>query len=415
MFERLRQFALILFAGIASAMLGGCLITNVSGNNAGGLFSGQATATLQRESPCTVDTAAVVTTCTPVMQVAAGGITQSFPFLIRLLGYAAPLTLWDPVIVQVPASMSNFAGSIAAGPPGVAPDTPLSITAGLTSIPIDARTNLVAEPGMQLVIIDFDAPEGMPFGTYTLKFQFSGTTSSIKVLFAAKITAGAKSAAGEAIDMKAAQSYYVPIYPCVADMASVLPINLPLTNISGLLSVIVGAQGCNGKAYDFAGLGTGSDNVVEYYNASLDHYFISWVPDEIAKLDAGTVIKGWTRTGKALKTYTTKQTGTSPVCRYYIPPGLGDSHFFGRGVTECTSTGAKNPSFVLEDPAFMQMFLPTLGVCPVNTTQVYRVFSNRADANHRYMTDKATRDQMVAKGWLPEGDGPDLVVMCQPF
>jgi hypothetical protein len=45
---------------------------------------------------------------------------------------------------------------------------------------------------------------------------------------------------------------------------------------------------------------------------------------------------------------------------------------------------------------------------------VYRVFSNRPDANHRYMTDRVVRDQMVAKGWLAEGDGPDLVVMCAP-
>ena len=36
------------------------------------------------------------------------------------------------------------------------------------------------------------------------------------------------------------------------------------------------------------------------------------------------------------------------------------------------------------------------------------------DANHRYMTDRTVRDQMVAKGWLAEGDGPDLVVMCAP-
>ena len=154
--------------------------------------------------------------------------------------------------------------------------------------------------------------------------------------------------------------------------------------------------------------------VVEFYNSALDHYFITWVPDEIAKLDAGTVIKGWTRTGQSFKTYTTAQAGTSPVCRYYIPPALGDSHFFGRGTVECNSTGQKNPSFVLEDPAFMQMFLPAAGVCPANTTQVYRVFSNRPDANHRYMTDKAIRTQMTAKGWLAEGDGPDLVVMCAP-
>ena len=28
--------------------------------------------------------------------------------------------------------------------------------------------------------------------------------------------------------------------------------------------------------------------------------------------------------------------------------------------------------------------------------------------------DRAMRDQMVAKGWLAEGDGPDIVVMCAP-
>ena len=119
-------------------------------------------------------------------------------------------------------------------------------------------------------------------------------------------------------------------------------------------------------------------------------------------------------TSGSFKTYTTAQSNTSPVCRFYIPPGLGDSHFFGRGTAECNSTGTKNPSFVLEDPAFMQMYLPVLGVCPANTAQVYRVFSNRPDANHRYMTDKTVRDQMVTKGWLAEGDGPDLVVMCAP-
>jgi len=69
---------------------------------------------------------------------------------------------------------------------------------------------------------------------------------------------------------------------------------------------------------------------------------------------------------------------------------------------------------VLEDPAFMFMILPAAGVCPMGTTPVYRVFSNRADANHRYMTDPAVRDAMVAIGWLAEGDGPDRVVMCAP-
>lgn len=38
------------------------------------------------------------------------------------------------------------------------------------------------------------------------------------------------------------------------------------------------------------------------------------------------------------------------------------------------------------------------------------LISNRPDANHRYMLDLAIRNQMVARGWLAEGDGPDRVV-----
>jgi YVTN family beta-propeller protein len=154
--------------------------------------------------------------------------------------------------------------------------------------------------------------------------------------------------------------------------------------------------------------------VVEFYNVSLDHYFITWMPDEIATLDAAIQIRGWSRTGYGFKTHVDPQAGTSSVCRFYIPPGLGDSHFFGRGTVECTETAQKYPSFVVEDPSFMQMFLPAAGICPIKTTQVYRIFSNRADANHRYTIDRAVRNQMVNLGWLAEGDGPDLVVMCAP-
>lgn len=155
-------------------------------------------------------------------------------------------------------------------------------------------------------------------------------------------------------------------------------------------------------------------DVVEYYNAALDHYFITWVTAEQANLDAGNTPTKWNRTGYSFKTHTVAQAGTSPVCRYYIPPTKGDSHFFGRGTVECDATGQKNPTFVLEDSDFMNMFLPMDGVCPIGTISVYRVFDNRPDANHRYMTDKTVRDAMVGKGWVAEGDGPDLVVMCAP-
>jgi hypothetical protein len=148
---------------------------------------------------------------------------------------------------------------------------------------------------------------------------------------------------------------------------------------------------------------------------SLDHYFISHIAAEIAILDAGVTIKGWTRTGQSFNVYSAAGAGTSPVCRFYIPPALGDSHFYGRGTAECDATALKNPSFVNEDPQFFHVVLPVAGVCPAGTIPVYRVFSNRPDANHRYMISAALRDFMVTQlHWLAEGDGPDLVVMCVP-
>ncbi len=153
--------------------------------------------------------------------------------------------------------------------------------------------------------------------------------------------------------------------------------------------------------------------VVEFYNATLDHYFISYVADEIAKLDNGTFV-GWARTGQTFKAFGTTQGGTSAVCRIYIPPGKGDGHFFGRDSNECDGTMTKNPTFILESGAFFFLYPPALGNCGTGQIPVYRVFSNRVDANHRYTTDRATRDEMVTKGWIAEGDGADIVVMCAP-
>lgn len=155
-------------------------------------------------------------------------------------------------------------------------------------------------------------------------------------------------------------------------------------------------------------------NVVEYHNAALDHYFITWITNEIALLDAGTTIKGWTRTGRTIRAYPAGATGTNAVCRIYIPPGKGDGHYFGRDQKECDGTMAKNPGFILESSTFLYLYPASAGSCGAGTIPVYRVYSNRADANHRYTTDRAVRDQMVARGWLAEGDGADTVVMCAP-
>ncbi len=178
------------------------------------------------------------------------------------------------------------------------------------------------------------------------------------------------------------------------------------TNLAGASASVTAAQA--------APAGPALVTLVEFYNSTLDHYFLTHVANEIALLDAGTTIKGWARTGQMFAAYGGAQAGTSPVCRVYIPPGKGDSHFYGRGTAECTATAAANPSFITEDPQFFHVALPAVGVCPQGTIPVYRVFSNRIDANHRYMISRELRDQMTAALWLAEGDGPDLVVMCSP-
>ena len=153
---------------------------------------------------------------------------------------------------------------------------------------------------------------------------------------------------------------------------------------------------------------------VEFYNQSLDHYFISALAADIDALDTGR-LAGWTRTGLSFKVFPSEASGgasVTPVCRIIIPPPHGDSHFFGRSPQECNETLAKFPFMTQETPSAFFITLPNAGVCPAGTTPVYRVFSNRIDANHRYTIDRNVRDQMAARGWTIEGDGPDAVVMC---
>lgn len=157
--------------------------------------------------------------------------------------------------------------------------------------------------------------------------------------------------------------------------------------------------------------------VVEFYNAAQDHYFISANPQEISDLDTG-VHPGWRRTGLSFNAYLVAVAGFNPVCRFYIPPASGDSHFYSASPDECAQTQAKFPTFVYEAPNVFYIALPntTTGACPTGTVPVYRVFDHRVDANHRYTTDTTVVDQMKAMGWIAEGYGPGpyYPIMCAP-
>src|SRR5206468_12436632 len=90
------------------------------------------------------------------------------------------------------------------------------------------------------------------------------------------------------------------------------------------------------------------------------------------------------------------------------------SLFLLRSLQEFTGTVAKFPFMSQDTPDAFFCTLPVAGVWPGGTVPVFRVFSNRVDANPRYMIDRTLRDQMAAMGWTIEGDGPDFVVMCAP-
>jgi cytochrome c553 len=155
--------------------------------------------------------------------------------------------------------------------------------------------------------------------------------------------------------------------------------------------------------------------VVEFYNAARDHYFMSAATAEIADLDRGVHL-GWSRTGLAFNARAAAAATFSPVCRFYLPPANGDSHFYSASPAECAQVQAAYPSFTFESPAVFYVGLPDLvaGACAAGMIPVYRVWDARVDSNHRYMTSAALRKQMVAAGWIAEGYGPDQVIMCAP-
>jgi hypothetical protein len=162
--------------------------------------------------------------------------------------------------------------------------------------------------------------------------------------------------------------------------------------------------------------------VIEFHHAGLDHYFMTDRADEIALLKSGA-IPGWQLTGKALQVLSRPYaTGYYPVCRYLLERPGSYSHFFSASKEECDALVAQ-PGNRLESAAVFWVGLPVDGVCATRGTiapggvgviggPVYRLWNGKPDTNHRFVTEKSERDAMIARGWIPEGQGLDGVAMC---
>ena len=165
---------------------------------------------------------------------------------------------------------------------------------------------------------------------------------------------------------------------------------------------------------------TETAELVEFYNASLDHYFITTTAKEISDLDTG-VHPGWARTGyrflviKPGSTYA----GSVPVCRFYGRPDKGiDSHFYSAKASECEDVKNKFPdTWVFETgEAFRAFPVNSDGTCSADIGRVNRLYNNRPDVNHRYTDQPSVFFYMVGKGYTPEGDGnPNFpIAFCAP-
>src|SRR4029079_8354589 len=92
-----------------------------------------------------------------------------------------------------------------------------------------------------------------------------------------------------------------------------------------------------------ATVSTTPTQAVEFYNAALDHYFVTADTAEAYALDSGAH-QGWGRTGFQFTAFTSGSVDPqlSTVCRFYGRPEAGlDSHFYSGSSGECVAVVSK--------------------------------------------------------------------------
>ena len=159
---------------------------------------------------------------------------------------------------------------------------------------------------------------------------------------------------------------------------------------------------------------------VEYYHQDFNHYFVTALPVEIAALDAG-VFAGWARSGQSFRVYPTHTyCSAANACRFWSGQTFEpkSSHFYTPYPTECAYLQQQGV-WQYEGDAFA-LVMPAgpagQGNCRPPTQPLYRTYNNGMSGapNHRYTTDPAVLDAMVAQGWIMEGEAATRVFACVP-
>lgn len=149
--------------------------------------------------------------------------------------------------------------------------------------------------------------------------------------------------------------------------------------------------------------------VVEYFNSTLNAYFITGRSSEQSDLDASPY---FLRTGMSFQALSTNPVtgGAGGICRFYVALATPhtSTHFYGRQGVDCESLRSKNLSgFTWEGFDFAFPSTPTsANVCPNGTKPIYRSFraaSGGVTPNHRYSSDPTSYASNAALGFVGEG------------
>ena len=155
---------------------------------------------------------------------------------------------------------------------------------------------------------------------------------------------------------------------------------------------------------------------VEYYYADWDFYFETAFPDEIAALDGGAFGGVFKRTGQTFMVWPQTNPSAVPTCRFFsITFAPKSSHFYTPFAFECAIVKTY-PQWQFENIAFYIKLADANGLCSGGTIPLYRLYNNGMGGapNHRYTTSLTIFNQMVAAGWIFEGNGDTKVFACVP-
>jgi YVTN family beta-propeller protein len=197
----------------------------------------------------------------------------------------------------------------------------------------------------------------------------------------------------------------------------------PWRMIVGLRQLFV--LNTNGAAQDSMTIATPNDSIAdtaiatEFYHAVFNHYFHTANETETRYLVDGAFGDDWHRTFEFFRVWTTPGPGRLPVSRFFSTQwGTKSSHFYTANQAERAALiSGQIAGWQLEaDNVYYIILADANGNCPDGTSPLYRMYNNGMGGapNHRFTVDRATRDMMVAQGWVGEGQGPDVVYGCVP-